>query len=131
MLNTNSSIKEKQTTIPAQRSMFGPDKYLGDTTQKLAALYYQRPEVFEKEKEVLLAYWETYEGLEDALGDKLLAFKEWFKRTTSTETITRCLRSLKEDGTIQLSPEKTRQREEREQQHRQFWGNEARIREEK
>jgi hypothetical protein len=109
--------------------MFGPDKYYADTRQKLASLYHKKPEVFEKEKQVILEYWRTYEGLEEILKDKLPSFIEWFKTNTSPETITRSLRALKEDGTIQLSSEKIQERQEREQEHRQFWGNEARKRE--
>jgi len=128
MLNTYISIEDKQTSIPVQKSLFGPDKYLADTRQKLTNLYCRKPEIFEKEKQVILEFWRNYEGLEDALKDKLPNFIEWFKNSTSPETITRSLRSLKEDGTIQLSPEKAKQRQEKEQEHRQFWGNEARLR---
>ncbi|MFC1931883.1 hypothetical protein ACFLXJ_06775 [Chloroflexota bacterium] len=130
MLNTNYSTKENQTPIPVQRSMFGPDKYLADTRQKLATLYYQKPEVFEREKQVILEYWQAYEGLGDILKDKLSSFVDWFKSTTSPETITRSLRGLKEDGTIKLNPEKAKQRQEREQEWRQYWGDEKQLREE-
>lgn len=109
---------------------FWQDKYLADTRQKLATLYFKRPEVFENEKQVILEYWQAYEGLSKVLGGKLSDFLQWFMRSTSTETITRCLRSLKEDGTIKLDPEKAKQRQEREQEWRQYWGNEKRLREE-
>ena len=122
MLNSYCNTKDKQVSIPIQRSMFGPDKYFADTRQKLANLYYKNPEVFKKEKQVILEYWRNYEGLDDVLKDKLPSFIEWFKTNTSPETITRSLRALKEDGTIKLSPEQVQQRQEREQEYRQFWG---------
>ena len=128
MLNTNCNTKEKQVSIPVQRSMFGPDKYLADTRQKLANLYYKKPGIFEKEKQVILEYWQTYEGLDGILECKLSAFIDWFKSTTSPETITRSLRALKEDGTIRLNQEQKEERKEREQEYRQFWGNEKRLR---
>ena len=128
MLNSNCSTKDKQVNIPIQRSMFGPDKYFADTRQKLANLYYKNPEVFKKEKQVILEYWRTYEGLDEVLKDRLPVFIEWFKTNTSPETITRSLRSLKEDGTIQLSSAKIQERQENEQKYRQFWGDEARQR---
>lgn len=118
----NFSTENQQVDIPIQKSMFGPDKYYADTRQKLANLYYKNPKAFEKEKQVILEYWLTFEGLDEVLKDRLTAFIEWFKTATSPETITRSLRSLKEDGTIHLSVEKVKERQEREQECRQFWG---------
>ena len=115
-------------SIEVQKGFWGRDKFLADTKQKLATLYYQKPEVFEKEKQVILEYWQTYEGLGNILKDKLPAFTDWFKSITSPETITRCLRSLKEDGTIRLDPEQVQQRQEQEQGWHSFWGNETRQR---
>ena len=107
---------------------FWQDKFLADTRQKLATLYYQKPEVFEKEKQVIFEYWKQYEGLTEILGDKLANFAAWFLNATSPETITRSLRALKEDGTIAVNPEKAKQSQEREQVWRSYWGNEARLR---
>jgi hypothetical protein len=92
-------------------------------------LYFKNSVNVETEKRAILEYWKAYDGLSDTLGDKLPDFTEWFLRATSPETITRSLRALKEDGTIQLSPEKEKQRQEREQQYRSFWGNERGMRE--
>lgn len=131
MFNSNFSIKAKQVNIPIQRSMFGPDKSFADTRQKLAKIYYKNPQVFKKEKQVILEYWRTYEGLDEVLKERLPAFIHWFMTNTSPETITRSLRALKEDGTIQLSSDKIQERQEREQECRQFWGNEVRQRLEK
>lgn len=117
-------------SIAVQKELWGRDKYLADTRQKLATLYYQKPEIFEKEKQVILEYWQAYEGLSEILGDKLSAFINWFESITSPETITRSLRALKEDGTIALSPEKAQERQELEQQHHQFWGNQKKLSEE-
>ena len=115
-------------TIAIQKSFFGQDVYLANTRQKLAELYQKNPDIAESEKRVILEYWKAYDGLCEILGDKLPQFTTWFFNSTSNETITRCLRALKEDGTIQLSPEKVNQRQEREQEYRQFFGNEARQR---
>ena len=127
MFNSNYNTST-QTSIPVQRSFFGPDKYLADTRRKLAALYFKDSSIVESEKRVILEYWKAYDGLSDTLGDKLPDFTEWFLTATSPETITRSLRALKEDSTIQLSPEKEKQRQEREQQYRSFWGNEKQLR---
>jgi len=116
-------------SLTVQKGFWGRDKFLADTKQKLDTLYYQKPEVFEKEKQVILEYWQTYEGLGNILKDKLPVFTDWFKSITSPETITRCLRSLKEDGTIKLDPEQVQQRQEQGNHWRQFWSNEKQTRE--
>ena len=115
-------------TIGIQKTLWGYDKFIGDAKQKIIHLYQNHPEAFDSEKMLLLKYWEFYEQLDLVLGDKLEAFRSWFIRCTSPETLTRCHRSLKEDGTIQLSPEKQEQQQEREQEWRSFWGNRARHR---
>jgi hypothetical protein len=108
--------------------MFGFDKYLGDTRQKLAILYNDKPELFKKEKTLILGYYEEFEGLSKILDDKWRVFEAWFMRVPSPETITRNLRALKEDGTIQLSEAQQQDRIDKEQQYRSFWGNEAKTR---
>ena len=108
--------------IPIQKG-FWQDQYLADARQKLAELYFKNPEIAKSEKRVILEYWKVYDGLSEALGDRINPFANWFLSASSPETITRCLRALKEDGTIRLSPEKARQRREREQEWRQYWGN--------
>jgi len=107
---------------------FWQDRVLADTRQKLAQLYFKNPSIAESEKRVILEYWQAYEGLAEVLSDKLRAFVTWFFDASSPETITRCLRALKEDGTIKLSPEKNKQRQEQEQEWRSYWGNEAKQR---
>ena len=102
---------------------FFNDVYLANTRQKLAELYQTNPSICDSEKRAILEFWKAYDGLGEVLGDKLPQFTAWFFKSTSNETITRCLRALKEDGTIKISPEKTRQRQGREQQHREFWRN--------
>ena len=101
---------------------FWQDTYLANAKDKLAELYHENPEITKSEKRVILEFWKAYDGLPQILGEKLDSFTDWFLKTTSPETITRCLRALKEDGTILLDPEKIKQREEREQEWRQFWG---------
>lgn len=108
---------------------FFNDVYLANAHQKLAALYHTNPSIVDSEKRAILEFWKAYDGLGEVLGDKLPQFTAWFFKSTSNETITRCLRALKEDGTIKLSPEKIQQRQEQEKEYRQFWGNEARQRE--
>jgi hypothetical protein len=77
--------------------------------------------VFASEKQVIVNYWLKYEGLDSVLGDKQQDFIDWFNTSTSPETITRCLRALKEDGTIKLSPGKQKQRQKKERQYREYW----------
>lgn len=119
--------KVDSMTLTIQKGFWG-DTVLANTRNKLAELYHNNPNIAESEKRVILEYWKAYDGLTQVLGDKLTQFTSWFFNATSNETITRCLRSLKEDGTIKLSSEQLQQRQEREQEYRQFWGNEARQR---
>jgi hypothetical protein len=107
---------------------FWQDKVLADTRQKLAQLYFKNPQIAESEKRVILEFWQAYEGLDLVIRDKLQSFISWFSTATSPETITRCLRALKEDGTIIITPENAKRRQEQEQQWRHYWGNEARVR---
>ncbi|MFC2012648.1 hypothetical protein ACFLVU_05915, partial [Chloroflexota bacterium] len=124
MLNDKYSTG-KNTSIPIQKSLFGPDRYLADSRQKLAQLYFKNPQIAESEKKVIASYWQVYEGLAAILGDKWQSFYDWFlSAATSSETITRCFRALKTDGTIKLDPEEQKQRQEKEQEWRQYWGNE-------
>ena len=107
---------------------FWQDTVIADSRRKLAELYHRKPEVAQSEKRCLLEFWATYEGLSSLLGDKWSSFADWFLRATSPETITRCLRALKEDGTIEMSSDGRKSRQEREQQWRQYWGNEKVLR---
>ena len=107
---------------------FFQDTFIANTRDKLAELYNNNPDIAQSEKKCLLEYWSLYEDLSQILADKWSDFADWFMRATSPETITRCLRALKEDGTIAQSPEKAQRRQEREQEYRQFWGNEKRLR---
>ena len=109
---------------------FWQDRVLADTRRKLAQLYYDTPQIFNNPKQVILHFWQAYEDLPQVLGDKLSSFAEWFSAATSPETITRCTRALKEDGTITVDTEDSEQRKEQEQEWRGYWGNEKRLREE-
>ena len=101
---------------------FFNDVYLANTREKLAELYQTNPSIAESEKRVILEYWKAYDNLSEVLGDKLSRFTDWFFKSTPNETITRCLRALKENGTIKLSSEKEQRRRDRERQHRNYWG---------
>jgi hypothetical protein len=114
-------------TIAVQTSFLGPDRFIGDTRQKLLHLYYKNPEAFKQEKQILLAYWCHYEGLDEILGDKLEAFTEWMVKTaTPPNTISRCHRGLKEDGSIPLDPIEKDHRQEQANGWCNYWGDEAR-----
>lgn len=102
---------------------FWQDTVLANTRQKLAELYHRQPDIAQSEKRCLLEFWSTYEELSALLGGKWQPFVDWFLNSTSPETITRCLRALKEDGTITLNSEDKNQRQEQQEQWRQFWGN--------
>ena len=115
-------------SIAVQKGFWGNDKYLADSRQKLAQLYFKNCEIANSEKRVILEFWKEYDGLSQALGNKTEAFTSWFLSATSPETITRCLRALKEDGTITISPEKAKQRQEREREYRSYWGSQLRER---
>ena len=107
---------------------FWQNKVLADTRHKLAQLYLQNPQVAESEKKVILSFWEEFEGLPQVLDGKLSEFTSWFLSVTSPETITRCLRALKEDGTIVLTSERKKQRQESQNEWRQYWGMQRRLR---
>ena len=86
-------------TLMVQRG-FWQDNFIGSTRTKLAELYSNNPSIAESEKRCMLEYWSTFENLQNVLGDKWNDFTNWFASSTSPETITRCLRGLREDGTI-------------------------------
>ena len=109
---------------------FWQDTVMANTREKLAELYHDNPEIAQSDKRCLIEFWSTYEGLSDLLGDKWQGFVEWFLKTTSPETISRCLRALKEDGTITIDPEKAKQRQEQENDWRHYFGSEKRLMEE-
>ena len=92
-------------TIGIQKTLWGYDKFIWDTRQKLYHLYRNHPEVFDSEKQLMVKYWEFYEQLDLVLEDKYEAFEAWFLKCTSPETLTRCHRSLKEDNSIPLDRE--------------------------
>ena len=104
---------------------FWNDTVIANTRQKLAELYYNNPAVVDSEKRVILEYWFIYDNLTGVLGDKSDNFTSWFYKATSPETITRCLRALKEDGIIKLNHEDKENREYQQQEWRQYWGNES------
>ena len=108
--------------IAVQKGFF-QDKYLADTRTKLAELYHLRPDIAKSEKRTILAFWEAYERLSDILGEKWNDFVDWYLTATPNETITRCLRSLKEDGVVVLTDGEQRRRQEREQDWREYWKN--------
>jgi hypothetical protein len=86
-------------TLMVQKG-FWQDNYIGSTKTKLAELYCNNPNIAESEKTCMLEYWSTFENLQNVLCDRWNDFRNWFTGSTSPETITRCLRSLKEDGII-------------------------------
>ena len=92
-------------TVGIQKTLWGYDKFIGDAKQKMMHLYKNHPEVFDSEKELMLEYWTFFEQLDVVLKDKYEAFKSWFLRATSPETLTRCHRSLKEGNNIPLDRE--------------------------
>ncbi|MFC1865708.1 hypothetical protein ACFLYB_03240 [Chloroflexota bacterium] len=108
-------------SLPIQ-SGFWQAKILTDTRGKLADLYSKNSEIANSERKTIVEYWKHYDGLPQVLGAKLDPFLWWFStRATSPETITRCLRSLKEKRVINISESKAKIRQEREKQHRSFW----------
>jgi hypothetical protein len=115
-------------SLAIQKTLFGPEKVIGDARTKLAELYHYHPEYFDKEKTVILQYWLEFDGLREVLGHRANEFIEWFRNATSPETITRCLRALKEDGTVKLSDKNIKRREERQLDWQKYWGNDARNR---
>ncbi len=99
---------------------FWQDTVLATTRQKLAVLYHKQPDIAQSEKQCLLEYWSTYEQLSALLDGNWDKFVDWFTHATSPETITRCLRALKEDGTIQLNTKDEEERQEQQEGWKQF-----------
>jgi hypothetical protein len=82
---------------------FWQDAVVGNVRQKMEELYLYHPGKLQSEKSSILAYWSEFEHLQDVLGESLKDFEHWFlKKATSPETITRCRRAMKEDGTIKV-----------------------------
>ena len=102
---------------------FWQEKIIADTKRKLSELYSEKPQIADSDKRACLEFWQNYEGLADVLGEKLPSFISWFYSATSSATITRCLRGMKQDGTIPLTPEKQNYRQENAQNWRQYWSN--------
>ena len=102
---------------------FWQDTIIANTRQKLVELCSYNPDIAQSDKRCMLEYWAIYEDLPELLGDRWQPFTDWFMKATSPETISRCLRALKENGTIQTNPGETTQRQEREAQWRNFWDN--------
>jgi len=100
-INNYSTTKNNINTIPVQKG-FWEDFYIGATRQKLEDLYFNNPQALKSEKSSILSYWSEFEHLQDVLSENCEAFEQWFlNKATSPETITRCRRAMKEDGTIQ------------------------------
>ena len=102
---------------------FWQDEFIGATRRKLEELYYNNPEAFTSEKRCILEYYETFEHLSDVLGDKLAPFKAWFYKATSPETISRCRRSLREEGIIKLASEEAEQKQNKMEQWQDYFRN--------
>ena len=113
-------------TITVQKG-FWQDNYLANTRTKLTELYHNNPDIVKTEKQYMLEFWSQYEQLESVLGEKWDDFKDWFTSCTSPETITRSLRSLKEDGTISVSPKDNSRRRDNADGWCRYWGNEKRL----
>ena len=106
---------------------FWQDTIIANTRQKIAELCSYHPEIAQSDKRCMLEFWAIYEDLPELLDDKWQPFVDWFMKATSPETISRCLRALKENGTIQPDPGETTQGQERETHWRHYWGNERRM----
>lgn len=102
---------------------FWNDVTIANTRKKLTELYSNNPDAFKSDKKLILAYWATYENVDKLLGDKWESFANWFSGATSPETLTRCLRGLKEDGTIRLNQEERQLRNEKANAWRGYWSN--------
>jgi hypothetical protein len=80
---------------------FWLDSYIGNVRHKMDELYLYHPEALQSERSSIIAYWSEFEHLQDVLGESWKDFENWFlKKATSPETITRCRRAMREDGTI-------------------------------
>jgi len=111
-------------SLPTQLG-FWEEKVIADCRSKLAELCNKNPQLATSEKRCLLEFYATYHGLAKLLDEKWLPFAQWFMSVPAPSTIDRCLRFLKESGVIPVSPEKQKQREKREQAHRNYWAREA------
>ncbi|MFC1945119.1 helix-turn-helix domain-containing protein [Chloroflexota bacterium] len=106
--------------IVGQKGFFG-DKYFGDSRKKLTELYYQDPDIVTSEKRAILSFWQAYNGLSGVLGNKTVEFTSWFYNATSPETITRCLRALKEDGIIRTSQSQKDEQKRQQSEWAKYW----------
>ena len=98
--SNNTESTTLRTPLPVQKGFF-QDNVIGNVRQKMEELDLYHPEALESEKSSILAYWTEFEHLQEVLGESWNDFEHWFLKTaTSPETLTRCRRAMKEDGTI-------------------------------
>jgi hypothetical protein len=99
-VNDFKQRRKKEMTLMVQKG-FWQDAVIGKVRHKMEELYLYHSEVLKTEKSSILAYWSEFEHLHDVLGESWKDFEHWFLRSaTSPETITRCRRAMREDGTI-------------------------------
>lgn len=107
-------------SITVQKGFF-KDQYLSNVREKLRFLYQRDPSIAHSEKKTILAYWKAYDGLASHVVNDIHAFEEWYLTATSNESITRCLRALREDGTLKASQDEINRRQQQAREYRRFW----------
>jgi ABC-type transporter Mla subunit MlaD len=104
-----------------QRTLFGDIAPVGDIEARILTAYRDNPKIADSDRLLILGVWQL-EGLGEVLGDKLDAFRQWFRdAATSTETITRAGRKLRATGLMRASPEVTEARRQLAEAHRSYW----------
>ena len=127
LIDYNTCCSKNSTKTVFIQKGFWQDNFIGTTRAKLEELYRNRPKAFEADKETMLAFWSQFENLEFIIGDKFQEFSDWFisRRATSPETISRCCRAMREDGTISSNPEESGQGKEQADNWRKYWSHAA------
>jgi hypothetical protein len=91
---------------------FWQDAVIGNVRHKMEELNLYHPEALKSERFSIIAYWSEFDHLQEVLGECWKDFEHWFlKKATSPETITRCRRSMRENGTIKSDTTEPSQRQ--------------------
>jgi hypothetical protein len=75
-------------SVTMQSSFLGKPMVSGNLRQKMAYVLQKYPEARNDYRLAMFYFWLEFEGLDDALGEKVDAFREWFvDRATSPKTL--------------------------------------------
>ena len=100
------------------------EQIVGDNRDKIWHIFKRVPEIANDDALLQLCFWEEFDGLKVALGERFEDFVEWYlHHATDAESLRRSRQSMTEHGTLpqrQIIKEKRRARAE---VWRKYWGD--------